>query len=130
MAEIAGRPSNPEKERVFGHALTFLDGAPLSKDMCEIASNPILAGIGPYRGIVSDRLWIKANAALVRREGAENTIKRILSLYHEAFPVLALPDADFFIGEDDDPASKLRSLLGELRVIFEESIHPMKVLIQ
>jgi hypothetical protein len=98
--------------------------------MCKIASNPILAGIGPYRGIVSDRLWIKANAALVRREGAKNTTKRILALYHEAFPVLALPDADFFIGEDDDPASKLRSLLGELRVIFEESIHPMKVLIQ
>jgi hypothetical protein len=130
MTEIAESLENPEKERTCDYAPMLLNGIPLSEDMYRIACNPTLAGIGPYRSIVGDWLWIKANAALVRREGSENTVKRIVSLYHEAFPALDLPDADFFIGEDDDPASALRSLLGELRAIFDEDVHPMKVLIQ
>ena len=114
------------------YLFTHLDGTPWNEeDVGRIISNPVLAGIGPYRPVVSDRQWIDANAVVVKQEGAESAIKRILTIYAEAFPALEPPDAGLYIEKiDGDPAPVLQSLLGELRAIFDEDVHPMKVLIQ
>ena len=111
------------------YVFTHLDGTPLSEeDMGNIISNPVLAGIGPYRGIVSDRQWIGLNAANAKHEGAECVVKRILSIYAEAFPALGVPDAAPYIEKvNGDPAPVLQSLLGELRGIFDAGIHPERV---
>jgi hypothetical protein len=114
------------------YVFTHLDGTPLNEeDEGNIISNPVLAGIGPYRPVVSDQQWIRANVVIAKHEGAESTIKRILSIYAEAFPALALPDADLYIEKvNGDPTPVFQSLLGELRAIFEEGIHPERVRIR
>ena len=114
------------------YVFTHLDGTPLNEeDEGNIISNPVLAGIGPYRRVVSDGQWIRANVTIAKHKGAESTIKRILSIYAEAFPALEPPDAAPYIEKvNGDPASVLQSLLGELRAIFEEGIHPERVRIR
>ena len=111
------------------YVFTHLDGTPLNEeDEGNIISNSVLAGIGPYRRVVSDGQWIRANVTIAKHKGAESTVKRILSIYAEAFPALELPDADLYIEEiDGDPTPVLQSLLGELRAIFDEGIHPERV---
>jgi hypothetical protein len=114
------------------YVFTHLDGTPLNEENeGNIISNPVLAGIGPYRPVVSDRQWIDANAVVVKQEGAESAIKRILTIYAEAFPALEPPDAGLYIEKvNGDPAPALQSLLGELRAIFDAGIHPERVRIR
>jgi hypothetical protein len=121
-----GKRRAKRKVQATGYLFTHLDGTPWNEeDVGKIISNPVLAGIGPYQGIVSDQEWIRANAVVVKQKGAESTIKRILTIYAEAFPALEPPDADLYIEKvNGDPAPVLQSLLGELRAIFEEGIHP------
>jgi hypothetical protein len=114
------------------YLFTHLDGTPWNEeDVGKIISNPILAGIGPYQGIVSDQQWIGANTVIVKQEGAESTIKRILTIYAEAFPALEPPDAGLYIEKvNGDPTPVLQNLLGELRAIFDAGIHPERVRIR
>ena len=129
MAGITQSPDGTNGGQTSDYAFTHLDGTSQSNDdMSKVVSNPVLAGIGPYRGIISDRVWVKANAANVIHEGAECAIKRILSIYAEAFPILEPPDAIPYIERiDGDPTPVLQSLLGELRAIFNEGIQPERV---
>jgi len=127
-----GKRRAKRKVQATDYLFTHLDGTPWNEeDVGKIISNPVLAGIGTYQGIVSDQQWIGANAVVVKQEGTESTIKRILTIYAEAFPALEPPDADLYIEKvNGDPAPVLQSLLGELRAIFEEGIHPERVRIR
>lgn len=55
-------------------------------DVADVLANPVYAGIGPYAAIVDERTWVRAVARIVKENGAEETLLRMLLLLREAFP--------------------------------------------
>lgn len=50
-----------------------------------LCTNPVFAGIWQefYPGLVSEEIWIEANAAAIRQEGAQQWLTNLLAILRE-----------------------------------------------
>ncbi len=79
-------------------------------------ANPIYAGMGRYKAIVEDNVWLDANVRRIQEEGAAPAIEITLKHFEEAFSDLSAPNAESYIQQAEaNPRVALRRLLVDLR---------------
>ncbi len=82
----------------------------------DMLTNLIYVGIGPYKAIIEDDLWIDVNVRMIEEKGAQTVIEITLKHFEEAFSGLFAPNAKPYIQQAEaNPRIALRRLLVDLR---------------